>query len=168
MESHEAGFPPFPHSHGLDDWIYVFSCPLHSNRRHRKGLVTDVSGPQRNACPGTLTHFDPTSSALGGPSHRRRGTRISAGRLSSLPSGLGSTGGGYADEGSLLPNGEGSSVRVQVTHDQSLPIKISLSHHAVIPLPGPALRALTWSRLRVGEPFPAAHIALPIWRHPRN
>jgi len=21
----------------------------------RKGLVTDVSGPQRNACPGTLT-----------------------------------------------------------------------------------------------------------------
>src|SRR5713101_7313478 len=27
---------------------------LKSNRRHRKGLVTDVSGPQRNACPGTL------------------------------------------------------------------------------------------------------------------
>jgi hypothetical protein len=34
MESHEAGFPPFPHSleipsgfphsHGLDDWIYIF------------------------------------------------------------------------------------------------------------------------------------------------
>ena len=65
MESHEAGFPPFPHSleipsgfphsHGLDDWIYVFSCPLTPNHRHRKGLVTDVSGPQRNACPGTLT-----------------------------------------------------------------------------------------------------------------
>jgi len=65
MESHEAGFPPFPHSleipsgfphsHGLDDWIYVFWCPLNSNHRHRKGLVTDVSGPQRNACPGTLT-----------------------------------------------------------------------------------------------------------------
>src|SRR5271168_4370633 len=65
MESHEAGFPPFPHSleipsgfphsHGLDDWIYVFSCPLSSNHRHRKGLVTDVSGPRRNACPGTLT-----------------------------------------------------------------------------------------------------------------
>jgi hypothetical protein len=65
MESHEAGFPPFPHSleipsgfphsHGLDDWIYVFSCPLNSNHRHRKGLVTDVSGPQRNACPGTLS-----------------------------------------------------------------------------------------------------------------
>jgi hypothetical protein len=63
--SHEAGFPPFPHSleipsgfphsHDLDDWIYVFSCPLNWNRRHRKGLVTDVSGPQRNACPGTLT-----------------------------------------------------------------------------------------------------------------
>src|SRR6266851_9074808 len=65
MESHKAGFPPFPHSleipsgfphsHGLDDWIYVFWCPLNSNHRHRKGLVTDVSGPQRNACPGTLT-----------------------------------------------------------------------------------------------------------------
>jgi competence protein ComEA len=64
MESHDAGFPPFPHSveipsgfphsHGLNDWIYVFSCPLNSNYRHRKGLVTDVSGPQRNACPGTL------------------------------------------------------------------------------------------------------------------
>jgi hypothetical protein len=35
MESHKAGFPPFPHSleipsgfphyHGLDDWMYVFS-----------------------------------------------------------------------------------------------------------------------------------------------
>jgi hypothetical protein len=65
MESHEAGFPPFPHaleipsgfphSHGLDDWIDVFSCPLNSTRRHRKGLVTGVSGPQRNACPGTLS-----------------------------------------------------------------------------------------------------------------
>jgi hypothetical protein len=65
MESHEAGFPPFPqllgspfgfpYSHGLDGWIYVFSCPLNSNHRHRKGLVTDVSGPQRNACPGTLS-----------------------------------------------------------------------------------------------------------------
>jgi hypothetical protein len=65
MESHKAGFPPFPHSleipsgfphsHGLGDWIYVFSCSLNSNHRHRKGLVTDVSGPQRNACPGTLT-----------------------------------------------------------------------------------------------------------------
>src|SRR5580704_16448569 len=30
-------------------------APLNSNYRHRKGLVTDVSGPQRNACPGTLT-----------------------------------------------------------------------------------------------------------------
>src|ERR1700691_129057 len=64
MESHEAGFPPFPHSleipsglphsHGLDGWIYVLSYPLNSNHRHRKWLVTDVSGPQRNACPGTL------------------------------------------------------------------------------------------------------------------
>jgi hypothetical protein len=38
-----------PASHGLDDWIYVFSCPLNSNHRHGKGLVADVSGPQRNA-----------------------------------------------------------------------------------------------------------------------
>jgi hypothetical protein len=34
---------------------YMSSYPLKSNHRHRKGLVTDVSGPQRNACPGTLT-----------------------------------------------------------------------------------------------------------------
>jgi len=45
----------FPHSHGLDDRTYVFSSPLNSNHRHRKGLVTDVSVPQRNACPGTFT-----------------------------------------------------------------------------------------------------------------
>jgi len=65
MESHEAGFPPFPHSleipsgfphsHGLDDWGYM-SSRAHFNwkRCYRKGLVTDVSGPQGNACPGTL------------------------------------------------------------------------------------------------------------------
>ena len=34
---------------------YVFSCHLNPNHRHRKGLVTDVSGPQRNGCTGTLT-----------------------------------------------------------------------------------------------------------------
>jgi hypothetical protein len=65
MESHNAGFSPFPHSleiplgfphsHGLDDRICVFSCRLDLNHSHRKGLVTDVSGPQRNAYPGTLT-----------------------------------------------------------------------------------------------------------------
>jgi hypothetical protein len=50
MESHKAGFPPsleipagFPHSHGLDDWIDVFSYPSKSNHRYRKGLVTDVT-----------------------------------------------------------------------------------------------------------------------------
>jgi hypothetical protein len=34
---------------------YMFPMPVNSTHRHRKGLVTDVSGPQRNACPGTLT-----------------------------------------------------------------------------------------------------------------
>ena len=28
--------------------------PFKPKHRHRKGLVTDVSGPQRNACPSTL------------------------------------------------------------------------------------------------------------------
>src|SRR6202034_3901257 len=70
MESHETGFHP---SHTL--WkslrdshiptasttgIYVFSFPRNSNHLHRKGLVTDVSGPQRNACPGTLTVRTPS------------------------------------------------------------------------------------------------------------
>ena len=51
MESHEAGFPPlphsleipsgFPHSHGLDDWIYVFSCPIEVE-----------SSPPQGACNG--------------------------------------------------------------------------------------------------------------------
>src|SRR5271156_1772543 len=34
---------------------YMSSHAFQSNHRHRKGLVTDVSGPQRNACLGTLT-----------------------------------------------------------------------------------------------------------------
>jgi hypothetical protein len=34
---------------------YMSSYALKPNHRHRKGLVTDVSGPQRNACPGTLS-----------------------------------------------------------------------------------------------------------------
>lgn len=64
MESHETGFPPstlfgnpfgIPTFPGLDDGIYVFSALSARTIRHRKGLVTDVSGPQRNACPGTLT-----------------------------------------------------------------------------------------------------------------
>jgi signal transduction histidine kinase len=47
-------------SHGLDDWDICLLVSFNSNHRHRKGLVTDVSGPQRNACPGTLTpkYFD--------------------------------------------------------------------------------------------------------------
>ena len=59
--------PPFPHSLEIPfgiatlprplrlDICLLFSCPLNSNYRHRKGLVTDVSVPQRNACPGTFT-----------------------------------------------------------------------------------------------------------------
>ena len=46
------GIPTFPRPPRLD---YVFSFLLNSSHSHRKGLVTDVSGPQRNACPGTLT-----------------------------------------------------------------------------------------------------------------
>jgi hypothetical protein len=38
---------------------YMSSYALKPNHRHRKGLVTDVSGPQRNACPGTLTAWYP-------------------------------------------------------------------------------------------------------------
>ena len=55
---------------------YVFSCHLNSNHRHRKGLVTDVSGPQRNACPGTLTptereQVEPTKNGLSYPKQTR-------------------------------------------------------------------------------------------------
>ena len=47
------GIPTFPRPRRLDICLLV----PHSTRTisHRKGLVTDVSGPQRNACPGTLT-----------------------------------------------------------------------------------------------------------------
>jgi hypothetical protein len=69
MESHETGFPPFPHSleipsgfpqsHRFDDGIDI-SQQLQKQQialrsQNCKGLVMDVSGPQRNACPGTLT-----------------------------------------------------------------------------------------------------------------
>src|ERR1700722_7127738 len=68
VESQEAGFPPFPHSleipsgfphsHGLGCW-HISRCKSMRDRSQGlldlKGLVTDVSGPQRNACPGTLT-----------------------------------------------------------------------------------------------------------------
>ena len=50
--SHSLEIPSgLPHSHGPGRLDIVLSCPLNSNHRHRKGLVTDVSGPQRNACP---------------------------------------------------------------------------------------------------------------------
>ncbi|MCU1252574.1 MAG: hypothetical protein JWQ49_5603 [Edaphobacter sp.] len=64
VESHNAGFPP---SHTLwkslrDSHIttatttrYVFRSNLNLNPQLRKGLVTDVSGPKCNGCPGTLT-----------------------------------------------------------------------------------------------------------------
>jgi hypothetical protein len=45
----------YQNSRAKADWIYVFSRPINSNHRHRKGLVMDVSGPQRNVYPGTLT-----------------------------------------------------------------------------------------------------------------
>jgi hypothetical protein len=48
MESHEAGFPPFPysleiplglpHSHGLDDWIYIFSYLSSRTNASTRGL----------------------------------------------------------------------------------------------------------------------------------
>jgi hypothetical protein len=66
MESQKAGFSPFPTLFGNPSGIPTFprprrldSCllitPSTRNHGRRKGLVTDVSGPQRNACPGTLT-----------------------------------------------------------------------------------------------------------------
>jgi hypothetical protein len=38
------------------------SYPLHSKPGRRNGLVTDVSGRQRNASPGTLTWANPCNS----------------------------------------------------------------------------------------------------------
>ena len=45
------GIPTFPPPRRLDTCLLM---PLKPKHRYRKGLVTDVSGPQRNACPGTL------------------------------------------------------------------------------------------------------------------
>jgi hypothetical protein len=63
MESHKAGFPPFPHSleipagfphsHGLDDELSIFKQDK-TKPKPPQGAVTDVPGPKRNACPGTL------------------------------------------------------------------------------------------------------------------
>jgi hypothetical protein len=70
MESHSAGFPPFPHSleipsglphsHSLGDEKRYLEAraktsPIpNSSPYHRKGLVTDVSGPKCNGRSGTL------------------------------------------------------------------------------------------------------------------
>ena len=71
MESHEAGFPPFPHpleipagfphSHGYGDGCYIFqdrkTPPGTRNQSHfrRKGVVNHVPGLKRKGCPGTLS-----------------------------------------------------------------------------------------------------------------
>jgi hypothetical protein len=71
MESHNTGFPPFPHSleipsglphsHALDDGIRNLEATVKTNCKrqfepwHREGLVTDVPGPKCNGCSGTLT-----------------------------------------------------------------------------------------------------------------
>jgi hypothetical protein len=71
MESHKAGFPPFPHPleipagfphyHGYGDDYHVSedrqSPPKTRNRSHshRKGLVNHVPGLKRKGCPGTLS-----------------------------------------------------------------------------------------------------------------
>ena len=47
------GIPTFPRPRRRDIGLVVL---LNSDHRHRNGLVTDVLGPQRNVCPGTLTH----------------------------------------------------------------------------------------------------------------
>jgi hypothetical protein len=46
------GIPTFPRPRRLAICLFVLPQLDH---RQRKGLVTDVSGPQRNACSGTLT-----------------------------------------------------------------------------------------------------------------
>jgi len=46
------GIPTFPRPRRLGSCLLV---TLKSKSSRRKGLVTDVQGPQRNACPGTLT-----------------------------------------------------------------------------------------------------------------
>ena len=65
LESQNAGFPPFPllleipsgfpHFQRFGDVIIFKAKTPNELFVGRKGLVTDVSGPQRNACPGTLT-----------------------------------------------------------------------------------------------------------------
>jgi hypothetical protein len=75
MESHRTGFPPFPplleipsgfpHSHRFDWGIHIQNYRkrqrIYRSNPPRKGLVTDVSGPQGNACPGTLSPFHVSS-----------------------------------------------------------------------------------------------------------
>jgi hypothetical protein len=75
MESHKAGFPPFPHSleipagfphsHGLDDELSIFKQDK-TKPKPPQGAVTDVPGPKRNACPGTLIHQEGLVSASRG------------------------------------------------------------------------------------------------------
>jgi hypothetical protein len=77
MESHEAGFPPFPHSleipsgfphyHGLDDESGSLKQGQNSKMKPKplRGAVTHVFGLFCNACPGTLTYEEGLVSLLG-------------------------------------------------------------------------------------------------------
>jgi hypothetical protein len=75
MESQRTGFPPFPllleippgfpHSHRVDDRFRSqneLNLRIVYSFRLRKGVVTNVSGPQRNACRSTLTPLASLSS----------------------------------------------------------------------------------------------------------
>ncbi len=65
MESHRTashplgnpfGIPTFPPFRRLDQYFKtVMKRQIGWSPQHCDELVTDVSGPQRNACPGTLT-----------------------------------------------------------------------------------------------------------------
>jgi hypothetical protein len=85
MESQEAGFPPFPHSleiplgfphsHGLDCGHVSKVNNKRKARKpdlrpfHRKGPVTDVSGPKCNGCSGTLKSNPPNECIGIAPAH---------------------------------------------------------------------------------------------------
>jgi hypothetical protein len=74
--------PTFPRPLRLGSCLLI--TPSTRNHRRRKGLVTDVSGPQRNACPGPLIPqkgLVTTSCALRAHIH---------GALRGVPAGLGS------------------------------------------------------------------------------
>jgi len=148
---------------------------LPASKNQKKMILLAYSGRASDPPPYPLADMSAGRSSSSERGKSRGGDELAATvcagsleRLRGLRCRSGPSGGCNAREGGLLTQRKSFSVRVQVPYDEGTLIKISLSHHSVIPASASAFLALARSGLRVGKPFPPAGIAFPVQRHLRN